>query len=427
MRSAAPTGQFRQTEIGELPAEWQVVPLSDVADISGGSTPSTRNERFWNGEIPFVTPSDITKLESLYLRNAEKQISREGLESISAALLPPGSVLITSRASIGLVAINEIPVVTNQGFANLVCKPSVHNTFLAQVMRLARPRLERLGAGSTFREVSRTSIRKFPVPLPPIVEQRRIAEILSAADEAVQKTDAVISELERLKKGLMQRLLTRGTGHSKLKATEIGEVPLSWQACRIKEIIAEAKNGFASGQRTQDGVVQLRLDSLDLTGFVNPANYVRVPSPAGVDEYRLRPGDILVANTTGSVDHIGKSVVYRAEFDQCVFSNHLTRLRVNADVVLSAWLQAVLFRHWQMGVFRKKAVSQAGGQRNIPASDLLSLVVPVPPIAEQHRAVNVLSQADQRLQRERRLHQTLQELKSGLMQQLLTGKLRVKV
>lgn len=202
--------KFKQTEIGEIPNDWEVVRLGEVSEIVGGGTPSTSAKEYWNGSIPFVIPTDVTNLKSNFLEQTANYITDLGLKDSSAKLIPEGAVLVTSRATIGFCAINKVPVATNQGFASIICKDRIHNQFLLYYVRFIKSRLESLASGSTFKEVSKTSLRKLKLPFPPILEQRKIAEILSTADEAIQKTDEVIAKAEELKKGLMQELLTKG-------------------------------------------------------------------------------------------------------------------------------------------------------------------------------------------------------------------------
>ncbi len=200
--------KFKQTEIGEIPEEWKVVRLGEITEIIGGGTPSTRDSHYWNGNIPFVIPTDITNLRNNYLERTENYITEEGLKNSSAKLLPVGTVLLTSRATIGFCAINKIPVATNQGFASLICGERVLNSYILYSMRFITNKLESLASGSTFREVSKTTLKSLKLPLPPFLEQRKIAEILSTVDEKIEVERRRKEKLEELKKGLMQVLLT---------------------------------------------------------------------------------------------------------------------------------------------------------------------------------------------------------------------------
>lgn len=419
---------YKTTEVGEIPEEWEMVRLGKVADLSGGSTPSTSNPEYWNGDIPFVTPTDVTALRGRNtLRRTEKSITRRGLKAISGKVLSPGTVLVTTRATIGHCCINNMPVVTNQGFANLRQKEELDNLYALYLIRSYKRKLEQLSSGSTYREVSKRSLRRMFVPLPSKAEQRRIASILSTVDDAIQKTDEIIAKSRQLKKGLMQQLLTKGFGHTQFKETEIGEIPEEWEVLRLRKAAAEAKLGFASGKRDQNGVIQLRMNSIGIDGWVARDTYVKVPTPDDVDGYLLQPEDVLLTNTSGSSKLIGKTALYRGEFPKATYSNHITRIRARKDVVLPGWIFYVLFRRWDIGVLRSLSVTQAGGQKTIRREDLTSMRIPVPSMEEQQRIIDVLSSIDTKLALEEPERAYLNRAKKGLMQVLLTGKVRVKV
>ena len=200
--------KFKKTEIGEIPEEWEVFKLGDVCDVIGGSTPSTTKKEYWGGDISFATPTDITKLKSREISDTQQKITLEGLSSCGTNLLPVGAILLTSRATIGACAINTKPMATNQGFASLVCNEKTYNWFVFYKMMSLQSELQRLGSGSTFKEISKKSVRSLIFSLPPLPEQKQIAAILSSVDDEIEKESSHREQLEALKKGLMQVLLT---------------------------------------------------------------------------------------------------------------------------------------------------------------------------------------------------------------------------
>ena len=227
--------KFKDTPIGKIPVDWEVRKLGEVCDVFGGSTPSTAIKEYWNGDILWATPTDITNLKGRIIGDTKQKISEKGLKSCAANLLPKGSLLMTSRATIGACAINTKPMATNQGFASLVCKEQVVNWFIYYLVLFFRKELERLGSGSTFKEVSKKSVKTLYIPIPPLSEQKTIAEILTTVDDAIEETDRIIEKTKELKKGLMQKLLTRGIGHKKFKKMEIGKIPEEWEVGNISD------------------------------------------------------------------------------------------------------------------------------------------------------------------------------------------------
>lgn len=164
---------------------WPIKTLEEITDLHGGSTPSRDNPVFWGGDIYWVTPTDLPSLDegiSIVTRTKEK-ITQAGLENSSATIVPEGTVLFSSRATIGKVAVADMPLTTNQGFANFVPQPDIISRFLAYSLWYRREDIARLSGSTTFKEVSRSTLRKYKIPVPPLDEQERIVKILDEADE----------------------------------------------------------------------------------------------------------------------------------------------------------------------------------------------------------------------------------------------------
>jgi type I restriction enzyme S subunit len=178
---------------------WPLVRLDQVTEVVSGATPDTSESSYWDGDICWATPKDLSDLDGAYISDTPRKITQRGLESCAAAILPSESVLFSSRAPIGHVAINTVPMATNQGFKSFV--PSgdqVHAKYLYHWLRWNRPYLERLGNGATFKEVSKAVVSRIQIPLPPLPEQRRIAEILDKADMLRAKRRVALAQLDTL-------------------------------------------------------------------------------------------------------------------------------------------------------------------------------------------------------------------------------------
>jgi type I restriction enzyme S subunit len=161
--------------------------IKDIGKIVSGSTPKTEVEGFWNGNIPWVTPKEISQLDGPYLKDTERKITEEGFKSCSAAMLPKGSILFTSRAPIGLVAIADIDVCTNQGFKSIQLNKGFYPLYIFYLLRSNLKQLQNLGTGTTFLELSKARFEQFEVPIPEFPEQIKIATVLN-------KTEALIKQ-----------------------------------------------------------------------------------------------------------------------------------------------------------------------------------------------------------------------------------------
>lgn len=198
-----------QTRLPGFEGEWVTKPLSQLADIRSGGTPSTSNSSFWSGEIPWCTPTDITALcGGKYLTSTDRCISPAGLQASSAEIIPTNSVIMTTRATIGECAINTIPMTTNQGFKNLVPQ-SVDGEFLYYLMTTYKNRLVQLCAGSTFLEIGKKQLDKFELYLPEnLDEQEAISATLSDMDNELVAIEKRRAKTAALKQAMMQSLLT---------------------------------------------------------------------------------------------------------------------------------------------------------------------------------------------------------------------------
>lgn len=189
---------------------WVSTALAELATIRSGGTPSTTRPEYWDGNVLWCTPTDITALKGRkYLRTTARTISAAGLASSSAEIIPPMSVIMTSRATIGECAINVEALSTNQGFKNLIPYKNTDSEFLYYLLSMQTNRLMALCGGSTFLEIGKTQLYNFSVDVPPSTdEQRAISAVLSEMDSEIEALETRLSKARQIKQGMMQELLT---------------------------------------------------------------------------------------------------------------------------------------------------------------------------------------------------------------------------
>ena len=190
--------------------EWDEATLSELADIRSGGTPSTSDATLWDGDIAWVTPTDITALDGRkFLSGTTRTISRAGLRHSSAELLPEGTIVMTSRATIGECAISAIPLTTNQGFKNFIPKDRADRDFLYYLLMSQKKGFIELCSGSTFLEIGKTQLTGYTVRVPETKkEQEAIAAVLSDMDAEIQTLESRLAKARAVKEGMMQNLLT---------------------------------------------------------------------------------------------------------------------------------------------------------------------------------------------------------------------------
>lgn len=197
-----------KTRLGGFEGDWQDTTIGDCVYILQGGTPSTTNANYWNGNIVWVTPSEITKLKGMFISDSERKITEAGLKNSSAQILPAGTILLCSRATIGELAIASKPMTTNQGFKNLVCKVGIDNVFMAYLLSTLKDIMISKAKGTTFLELSKKALETIKVKIPKYEEQQAIASVLTVMDKEIEHLEAERDKMIQIREGAMDDLLT---------------------------------------------------------------------------------------------------------------------------------------------------------------------------------------------------------------------------
>ena len=198
----------------EFNGEWKEFELGDIARVVGGGTPDTNNRRYWNGNIQWFTPSEIGK--NKYVSNSLRTISEEGLNSSSAKLLPIGTILLSSRATVGECSINKRECTTNQGFQSLIPKENFLNEFVFYLMQTKRKELIKKSCGSTFLEISANEVRKIKIAVPTRIEQEKISKLLALLDERIVVQNRLIEDLKKLRCAIVEKMFKQSKANGRL-------------------------------------------------------------------------------------------------------------------------------------------------------------------------------------------------------------------
>src|SRR5690606_6318432 len=225
--------------VGAVRINWRHCRLGDLGEIRSGGTPATNKNEYWGGHIPWCTPTDITSLKGRFISSTERQITELGVKNSNAELLPPGSVIVCTRATIGEAAINTVPMATNQGFKSIIPTQDVDSDFLYYLVRSLKREFVRRAAGSTFLEISASSFAKIPVRIPDSLEVQRwlVRPLILLDDIAIALQDLIAAKRE-FKRGLMQELLTGRRRFREFGApsTVQGRPPEGWSRASLGEI-----------------------------------------------------------------------------------------------------------------------------------------------------------------------------------------------
>ena len=412
----------------ELPEGWRTVRLDAIADVIGGSTPSRDRDEFWGGSIPWVVPSEITSLSGRCLTYTNECITEAGLQAAGLKILPVGSVLLTSRATIGAAAINTRPVATNQGFQNLVAKDGTNSVWLYYCISSMRRELDRRAAGSTFAEISRDNVRSLPILYPPLPEQRAIADVLDSIDVAIERTEAVIAATETLRDALLHELLTRGVPgwHTEWKDVPgIGTIPADWEVVRLGDGVVHVGSGVTprggKSVYTPSGITFLRSQNVHFDGL-RLEDVVRIPpeTDKAMARSRVQPNDVLL-NITGA--SIGRCTVVPSDFGPANVNQHVCIIRTSDQ------FNPQYVWKWLSTPRSQKEIDdiQTGQSRQgLNYQQVRQLSIALPPRSEQDAFVEILSGLDATIAEAKRERHGLRSLKMSTADALLMGRAQVQ-
>lgn len=372
----------------KLPIGWIWTTLNELGLIVSGGTPPTTNQRFWSGEIPWITPSDLSHYKGKFIGTGKRNISGLGLEHSSARILPKNSILFSSRAPIGYVVISKNPLATNQGFKNLILAEDTYVEYLYYYLSSAKQLAESMASGTTFLELSANSFGKIPVPLPPLNEQHRIVAKIEELFSELDKTKEQLESSEKQLKLYRQSIIDLGVeGKLANGNSERRKVSASWSKVSLKDIIEEPKYGTAKkSEYNVSGHAVLRIPNI-VNGVIDISDLKYAEfNQKDIESYNLKEGDLLLIRSNGSIELVGKSALVTKREEEYLYAGYLIRIRPDKQKLNSKFLLNALSSSSVKSQIESKAKSTSG-VNNINSSEIKSLVIPFSTLEEQQQAV----------------------------------------
>lgn len=420
-------------------SNWRDVSIGEIADIVGGGTPSTKDAENFDGSVPWLTPKDLSGTHERYISRGERNLSQKGLDSSSAKLLPNNSVLLSTRAPIGYVALAKNPIATNQGFRNLIVRDDVVPEFLYYWLKSNTQELERHASGSTFLELSGSALREISIKIAPVPEQRRIAHILGTLDDKIDLNRRMNATLEAMSQALFKswfvdfdpvraKMEERNTGLPKhvadlfpdsLVESELGEIPQGWIVKTLGEISSKPQYGFtASAKKDQVGPKFLRITDINKSSWISWSKvpYCRM-SADNFSKYQLRKGDILIARMADP----GHGVLVEEEL-HAVFASYLIRFRPLKSLhrhFLQYWIRSQPY--WQL--VRGRAAGTTRKSLNARVLSAFTLVIPPDSLSQVFERV-IRSYRNRVLKNSGEIL-LLSNLRDTLLPKLISGEIRL--
>lgn len=417
--------------------EWKVIKLGDVADIIGGGTPDTKNDSYWGGDVPWLTPKDLSGYGSRHISKGERNISYQGLTNSSAKMLPAASVLLTSRAPIGYVAIAKNQLCTNQGFKSLVLKENADSEFFYYLLKNNVDYIQGMSSGSTFAEISGSQVKALEFKIPSLDVQKRIAGILGALDDRIDVLRRENVVLEQMAQAVFQswfvdfdivRAKAAGTPESEVcekyhitpelyalfpSALTPDNLPLGWEKKSLPEI-ATYLNGLPLQKfppKNEDEFLPvIKIAELKARSVVGADK-----ASTDIDsKYIIDDGDVIFSWSGSLAVDIwccGKGALNQHLFK--VFSNYYPKW------FYYLWTRKYLFQ------FQQIAAGKATTMGHIQRSHLEEAKANVPSEKILTAADKIISPLIEKIIDNRKQIRTLEQTRDALLPKLMNGEIEV--
>ena len=373
--------------------DWVETSLGEIAEVIGGGTPSTAIAEYWDGNIVWLTPTEITSQDGEVISDSIRKITNSGLKNSGAQMLPVNSVILTSRASVGFVALAGRDLCTNQGFQSLIPKPSVLSKFLMFWIQQNRPEFESRSAGSTFKEISKSNVKSIKLQLPPLPEQKRIVDLISSVDSYIKALQQQLESAKRSRNAVLHEFMN-GEGTA-FEQTQLGQ-------------IAKFLNGKAYSKEELLTVGKYRV--LRVGNFFSNNNWYWSDLELEPNKY-CENGDLLYAWSASFGPRMWNE-------EKVIYHYHIWKVNPDESQVDKKWLL-----YWlEDDVERIKSSSGSGSiMMHVTKSEIEKRAIRLPTLTEQNRQLIILESFDQNIHTLESLIGSTNQLRSSMLSDLLSG------
>jgi type I restriction enzyme S subunit len=411
-----------------VPSDWSTNKFKDVFQRRRESIDEIEDEK-----VKYV---GLKHIESGQLKI--NGYDEDGRERSSSRVFRKGDVLFGKlRPNLNKAAVAPFSGVCSSDIIPIYAEKDAHQQYLPNLMhsKLVRDRVVSTMEGTNLPRTSWDDVKKILIPLPSLPEQRRIADILSTVDDQIKQTDEIIEETEILKEGLMQDLYRFGVENDSYSIHRVGpreiEIPTHWQLRAVDELKSTntSKKAIRGGppggrikksDRSEEGAKLYVQENVIHNDFERRGDYLSAGKFEELKSAEVDPGDVLITRS----GTIGKSEVFPNDAQRGILGSSLIRVKVNEDIIRPQYLSQFLADS-HVAQSQIKSMSHGGTRTGVNNKIVKSIQVPIPPIEEQDRISEILKTVEERIQQEQKHRDDLKDLKRGLMQDLLTGKVRV--
>ncbi|MEN0661325.1 restriction endonuclease subunit S [Caldifermentibacillus hisashii] len=420
---------YKESEVGKIPVHWEIRQLSEIGEIVSGGTPNTKIEEYWNGNIPWITPKDLSGFTDRYIYSGERNITELGLENSSAKLLPRNTVLFSSRAPIGYVALAGDNLATNQGFKSIICDDKkAYPLFIYYLLKSKKNDIENIAGGSTFKEVSGKVMKEFKVQIPPLTEQKAIANILSTLDEKIETNNQINEKLEEMAQALFKHWFVdfefpdengkpyKSSG-GEMVESELGMIPKGWKIKRVGEIVNITRG--ASPRPIKDYIDAIGMPWVKISDATeSKSKYINETKEFIKEEgipksKKVSPGTLILSNS--ATPGIPKIMLIEA----CVHDGWL--VFQDYQYITKEFLYYFLMNE------REKILTLSNGSvfRNLKTDILKNYKIVVPTLELIEKANKIFQDFNNEIERRTKEIKILSNIRDTLLPKLMSGEIRV--
>lgn len=402
--------------MGGVSMERKEVTLGEIGTIVGGATPSTKNTSFYDGNIPWLTPKDLSVNSNKYIFRGERNITEAGFKSCSCKMLPKGSVLFSSRAPIGYVAIAANDMCTNQGFKSVIPNEETDSEFLYYLLKYNKDNIASQGSGTTFAEVSGKTMKDIEVVVPKEKEdQHRIASILSSLDRKIELNNKINADLEEMAQAIFKNWFVdfEPFKDGKFVDSELGMIPEGWKVGTLGDI---TKNKSAKVKERNDVKVLSPVTTGELV--LSEEYFTKQVFSSSIAKYKIvNKGDFAYNPARVNIGSLGRN---EFDFDGCV-----SPVYVVFSVLDGYENYFDLFR--KTDFFKDSVASLAigGVRQSLSYDDLSSIEVIIPSENAVEEFNNLYNQMKKTIKANKLENSRLSLLRDTLLPRLMSGELEV--
>ena len=402
-----------------VPDGWESKPLSALADYRNGRAfkPSDWSKR----GLPILRIAQINSPGDI-----EDYFDGDDVED--KHLIRKGDLIFSWSATLKAIIWKDYNAVLNQHIFKVEERSDTSRTYLQQLLEHSIPKLSGSSHGSTMKHIRKGVLDEFQCVVPPVSEQNKIASILTSVDKVIENTQKQIDKLQDLKKATMNELLTKGTGHTKFKDSELGEIPKNWEIWRLGDV---SKVYFSNVDKKYDPneipvFLCNYMDVYQNSYIKNGMDFmVATAKQREIDKFSLEFDDVIITKDSETPKDIAVSTHVTEELKGVICGYHLALIRSDKSRLSGGYLSHL----FSLNEVQRRFYRLANGSTRfgLTAEAITDSLLPIPPLPEQKKIASILTSVDETIENTHHQIDKLQDLKKSLMQDLLTGKVRVKV